>query len=114
MLPVFLGEGNLEYWSCLYFPFIFAFLKEVLVIPPVVKDKESVLTPPLTFPTSKPVSPLVVFIFRWLGSRSSRVMKATKPTSSVFSDVCFAIHFFTTGKDGENKLYDNGRRVSKR
>ena len=64
MLPVFLGEGNLKYGSCLYFPLIFAFLKEVLVIPPVVKDKESVLMPPLTFPTLKPISPFKVFIFR--------------------------------------------------
>ena len=87
MLPVLFGKGNLRYGNCPGFLFVFTFKNEVLVILPVMEDEKFVLASSLAFPSSKPVSPFITFVFRRLGYRSSREVKATKPAQPVLGHV---------------------------
>ena len=84
MLPVLFCEWGLESRSCPYFPLVFVFKNKVLVILPVIEDEEFVFAPSLAFPSSKPVSPLIVLVFKRLASSSSILLKATKPANPVF------------------------------
>ena len=67
MLPILTGEGDLQYWCGPCFPFVFVFKDEVLVVLPVMEDEKIVFASSLSFPAAKPVSPLVVFVFKRLG-----------------------------------------------